>query len=764
MTARSPGAFIGKLTFSSSSACLAALRLQDGAQKTHWFPAMIAFAKGGSPALVNAYLAADGSVRLQIEKLWIGIDPDAGCLVLVNELAQAATLRLSGLPVGQGWEVLVEGGWLPVVFYPQTSQAILTINASDDAVSRFEPIVVTPSLAMLVASRQGRGADLNHVVLDGARAVGVDFTGARFIGSSLQGADLSDCLLDSADFSEARLDGVSFHGAQLNGARLVGATLAAPGWGLPRSAQGIDLSQCRATGAILGGPSSSLDCAKARLDGGDFTNADLRGLRLQGASLRDATLSGCQMDAAVLDGADLTGVFALKASLRKCSLKNIVAGNANFTAANLSEADLNQAQLDAKVRLFRLPLSLLASLRHGRADMALLAAFRAEGIDLPADAVVLEQVAQRRWQIGGRSAGYALIAMPEGIDVFRLDAALRPAILYRAICSSTRAAGAHLGGADLRGVQWHGDGASLNRADLEGAVLSYSLLVSLDLSQAFLSGADLTGCVLADANMASCTIMSDAGSRAFALDGAQIQGVDFTDTNLVDALLINAGVALDKGVPLFTLPPSTWDDLSPASLAALAPRFALAGYPLGSAPRLDLGSFWLLDNAMDPVASDPRQYSVREIRGQLEVFDAADGGYLFSLPGDALFSLEGEHPDEVLIAEFQQAGFGLSASASITRTMDPVIRPGTNAGISGPFGYASFRLARRERWVQVFGMGPLLMRDWQAYPAGVAFKATRGLAAAMSEHSIGPAGYLKQALTAGVLDSEAFFTAMPRLS
>jgi hypothetical protein len=41
--------------------------------------------------------------------------------------------------------------------------------------------------------------------------------------------------------------------------------------------------------------------------------------------------------------------------------------------------------------------------------------------------------------------------------------------------------------------------------------------------------------------------------------------------------------------------------------------------------------------------------------------------------------------------------------------------------------------------VQVFGMAPLLIRDWPAYPDGVAFKATASLAAAMSPNSLGPA-------------------------
>ncbi|MFJ4371543.1 pentapeptide repeat-containing protein [Pseudomonas japonica] len=670
--------FMGKFSFSAPAqgrkAGLAVLERQDSEQAHRYFPAMLAEADA---ALVSVYQLPDGSARLQIEQRWIGIDPTTGNLILNSDLAAAATLRLTGERPGQAWEVLVEGNWQPVVFCPQASPALLTIARENVAESRFEPTRVTPSLAMLTASRQGRGVDLSHVVLDGASVIAVDFSEARFTGASLRDADFSGCTLTAADFREARLDGVSFDGA-------------------------------------------------------------------------------------VLDGADLTGVFALKASLKQCSLKHVRAGNANFTAANFSDADLHQAQLDAKVWLFSLSLSHAENLDRGQADEALLALFRDSGIALPPGLAIRTLAPGRRWQLGERNAGYLLFGTHSAIDVFQIDPSVRPAVLYKAICTNTRASGAHLGGVDLRAVQWCGEQATLDHADLDEAVLSNSLLVSLDLSRAFLSGADLSGSVLVDARIAGCTLQADGGSRVLSLEGAQIQGVDFSDSTLVDARLINACVSLEQGVPLFTLPPSVWDDLGPAGLAVMAPRFAMAGYPLGAAPSLDLGRFWSLE---DRDRGDSPVYRVREIDGQLQVFEGEEGTEpLFVLPWSVSFSLEREHPDVALIAEFQAVGYGLSATANISAGEDPQVRPSASAGIVGPFGYSRFRLARRGHWVQVFGMGPLLMRDWPLYPSGVAFNATGALAAALSEHSIGPAGYLKQALSAGILDSEAFFTAMPRLS
>ncbi|PWB35112.1 hypothetical protein DCO48_03750 [Pseudomonas sp. SDI] len=710
MKTQALGEFMGKLTFHAGATCLATLELQDGDQGYRWFPAMIARDAIEQPGLASAYRLPDGSFRLRLDERWIGFSSTAGCLTLNSDVADAATLRLASEPLGQCWEVQVGDTWKSVVFYPQTAQAILTTNGGKTAVSRFEPVIVTPSLAALVASGQGRGVDLTDVVLDGAIAMGVDFTGARFAGASLQGADFSNCLLGEADLRGARLNGVFFDGALLDRANLSGATLGAPGWGAPRSAREIDLSQCQARGAILGSPSRNLDCSHANLGAGDFSEADLSGLQLSGARLTDARLESCRLDGAVLDGADLRNVFALRASLRKCSLKNILGSNANFTAADFSAADLSQARLDAKV--------------HQVGSVAGLAD-RDELADLP-------------W---------------------------RPAVLHRAICIDTRASGAHLAGADLRGVQWCGAKASLDHADLEGAVLAGSLLVSLDLSQAFLSGADLSNSVLVNARIAGCTVLADCAARRLSLEGAQIQGVDFSDSVLDGALLLGAGVALEQGVPLFSLPVSVWDELGSEDLAGLAPVFAQAGYPLGSAPTLDLDRQWQIDNRSDLDPSHPRAYSLRWVRGQLEVFDAAGAlGHLFSLPEWASFSLDEKHPDGLLLSAFEMAGYGLGAAASITQTEDPRLQPAADAGIVGAFGYASFRLARRGQGVQVFGMPPLLMRDWPTYPVGVAFKATANLAAAMSSDSLGPAGYPRRGLSADGSDVEGFFTAMKRLT
>lgn len=755
--------FLGKLGFVSGGtgrrAALVTLVLHDGEGVAHYYPAMQA---GNDPAgLVTVYGLPDGTCRLQLEGRWFGISPDSGGLHLQDDLADAAALRLAGEPLGQSWEICVEGKWRPVVFYPQTSQAVLTVNWSTAAEARFAPTLVTPSMAALAASKQGRGVDLSGLYLEGVRAPGVDFSGARFNGSSLQGADLSGCLLGEADFSQARLTGVSFDNALLDSANLSGAILGPPSWGEPASARQIDLSHCQAAGAVLGSTGRPLDCSGANLSDGDFTQADLYGLKLTGARLENADLRGCRLDGALLDGANLTGVFALKASLRHCSLKNIVAGNANFTAADFTSSVMTQALLDGKTRLFSLAAGLADSLKNRVPDKALVAAFLANGVSLPADLPIRMQIPQRRWQLGERGRGYLLLRAESAIEVFQNTPLMRPAIFYQANCTGTSASGAHLAGADLRGVQWCGPNATLDNADLEGAALSSSLLESLDLSQAFLSGADLSNSVLVNARLSGCTILADSGSRAFSLDGAQIQGADFHSCTLADALLIDAGVALDPGVPLFTLPLSAWDDLTPERLSRLIPAFAQAGYPLGSAPTLESGRQWLLDNAGDADSRDPKVYAVRQLGGRLEVFDGEGGaGHLFTLPAQALLSLDRPVADGWLVDAFDSESYGLADHAPISKSEDPRLKSSPGAAMVGPFGYTAFRLARRQALVQVFGVALLWLRDWGNYPGGLAFKATDGLAQAMSAGCIGPAGYPRQALDDDSGAVEAFFSAM----
>ncbi len=761
--ASTSGQFMGKLTFMSAGAAHAAYlsvhAIRVGPGQFLYFPALIG-ASAGATERCAVYQQSDDSLRVQMGNgLWIGLDQALGNLTLAADAAGAVGLRFGGAPWGQGWQALVGGDWLPVVYFPETSVPLLTINSAQGDASTFAPAVVTPSLAAIVASRSAPGADLTQVMLDGAVLAGADLSGADFSGASLRDADLSACSLEKAIFRQAALGGVCFDGARLDGADMTGATLAAPGWGAPASAKGLVLAGCQAAGAVLGGQASPLDCSGANLSAGTFTGADLSGLILAQANLGRANLAGCSLAGATLDGADLTGVLAPGANFKAASLRNVRAHGANFVRADLSAARLGQAQMGAKSFLFKLAAAYAADLQAPYPDQALQAAFAQNGVTLWPQAPIAATIAGSRWQIADPAGPYLLILNGTEIDVF-LDAANpSPAILRAALCLDTQASGASLGGADLRGVRWFGSKASLDHADLEGAALAGSLLASIDLTQAFLSGADLSDCVLVQARMAGCTVNAGASGQAFSLEGAQLQGCDFGNTTLLSGLLVDAGVALAQGVPLFSLPSADADKMTPAAIATLAGAFGRAGYPIGAAPGLQTIQTWNIDNGSDPNPADPASYIVKVVQGQPTVFDGGTGAFLFTLPASALPLLANASPPPQLVSDFDQAGYGLAANAAIANGSYWQVAPSAGAGIVGPYGYSAFRVVRQAAALMVFGAGTLLLRDWPQYPAGLAFQATSGLPAALSAACVGPAGYPAALAQSGQLTWQAFFTA-----
>ncbi|MHA6195109.1 pentapeptide repeat-containing protein [Pseudomonas wadenswilerensis] len=757
------GEFMGKLVFASAGtgnpACLSLLKTRLGPDEYQCFPAMLP-GDAGATGYCTIYGQADGTVRIQMSnQQWIALDPVLGNLTLTSDFAGAIALTLGGSPWGQTWQVMTATGWQPVVYYPDTTRPVLTINAAAGDQQSFGPQVITPSVATLKESKRGSGVDLSGVILDGTSLGGIDFSAANFSGASLRGTDLSRCLLTGANLTGAQMNGVSFDQATLDNANLTQATLATPGWGAPASARGIILDGCRAAGMVLGGQGTPLDCSGALIRGAALDQADLSGLILTGASLANSTLVASQVANAVLDKADLTGVLAIDASFKGASLKNARGQGANFVRADFSAADLGQAQLGAKQFLFALPASYRADLQQNYPDTALLAAFSQQGVPLSPRSPIEVLSTGERWQIDDPSARYLLILNDLGISVFLVASSLSPAVMYQALCLGTKASGASLAGVDLRGARWYGSGATLDHADLEGANLSGALLASLDLTQAFLSGADLSNSVLVQARLAGCVINSGASGQAFSLEGAQVQGCDFSNANLLSGLLVNAGVALEQGVPLFALPMSAASQLTPAGVASLAPEFLAAGYPLGSSPSVNAFQVWEIDNSSDPDDADAASYVVRQQQGQLNVYDGDTGAFEFVLPLSVLPLLAATTPSPQLISLFSNAGLGLAASASIDNSSYWLIEPSSDAGLAGAFGYNSFRVVQQGPGLQVFGTGCLLMRDWMHESSELAFGSTNGLQAALSRSSLGPAGYPASCLQGSGMSWQAFVTA-----
>jgi uncharacterized protein YjbI with pentapeptide repeats len=726
-------------------------------------PAMAAKAATAKERCI-LYAGTDGALRIQLASLlWVTLNEDLGWLMLSADPAEAAAFTLAGTPPGQTWQVRISGGWAKIYYTVNNPSPILTTG--EGGLYAFAPIVVTPPLDAIVAAKACRDGDLAHVSLQGQNVTGVDFTGAVFASATLDGATFTGTTLTRAVLDRATVGSARFDGAVLDSSSFQGADLTDSAWGSPKSARRVVLTGCHARRATLGGQQPpKLDCTEASLATGDFRGANLTGLQLTKAEAAGANLAGCKLDDATLDGANLRGAVAVGASLTGASLVGVDAQSALFIRADFTRADLTRARMGARAYVFTLPGTFAAELdtyRYVQDDLA--QKFLVPGgIKLSPNDEVEVLAKGARWRVLDPKGPYDLILQAAGgIDVFNASPDLRPAVLRGAVCLQTKAPGASLSGADLRGVRWYSTPATLDHADLEGAVLAGSLLVQTDFTQAYLSGADLSGCVLVQALLKGCAIGPDTTRRPFSLEGALLQQTDFSATTLLAALVTDAAIALPQGVPLFSLDATARADLNAAGLTKLAPAFARAGYPLGNAPSITKVGIWLLDNSKDSDPNMPRTYRVQLVQEQLQVYDDARGGVLFELPSDDIDLLNAPTASQDLVDDFANAGYSLALGAPITAKGYSEIRTG-GAPAVGPAAYPRMRVYDGPDRLPVYGSVLVTLRDWSEYPQGLAFAPTVAIKDALNAASVAPSGYPRVWFDDGLIDWTALMTAAPR--
>lgn len=767
-----PGRFAGKVAFGSTTggryvtawAPRAGTSLTDelDADK-QLFPGMAATAVTQVERCI-LYAQGDGTLRMQLGNLlWVGFKESLGWLLLTADRAEAVPLVVGGSPFGTEMRVKTPSGDLArVVYEVGTTSPFLTITASDDTHDAFAPLQLTPSLDAIVKSRSCPGGDLADVALGGDLS-GVDLSGADLSRARLDGVTLGGgAKLVKAKLAGATLSAVTCDGAVLDGADLTGATLDGLAWGRPASAKEVVLTGCSARGATLGGDRKpGLNCAGANLSVGDFTGADLRNLVLTGAPAGGAILAGAHLDGAQLDGATLKGAVAIGATLRGASMQGIKAQGAVFVRADLSGADLTRAQLGSNAYLFSLAAALADGLdKYLFPQPDLLAAFAAKGVTLSAEAPVTVLRKTARWEVADAAGTYVLaLNAAQSIDVFL--AGQPPATLTGAICQGTKAPGASLAGADLRGVQWHAAPATLDHADLGAAVLAGSLLTGTDFTQAYLSGADLSGCVLIQARFGRCVVGPGASGQAFSLERSLLHGADLSDATLQAALLVDAAVATVEGAPLFALPLSDQQYLTTQGLTTLVPKFEQHGHPLGTAPSISVVKAWLLDDSANADSSAPRVYRVQQAANALRVFDGKSGKFLFQMPSASARLFGGTTAPTALVTAFSQASQGvytLASGAPISTEAYWELRAGSDAPRVKAASYPTMRVYAGPARLQVYGTTLAVLRDWSQYPNGLAFGPTQGLEKALDLASFGPSAHPRLLVAQGVVDWTTFLT------
>jgi uncharacterized protein YjbI with pentapeptide repeats len=187
------------------------------------------------------------------------------------------------------------------------------------------------------------GLDFKAAILTKANLYGADLTSANLKGANLSGAKLDRAIIMKADFSGANLEGATIlapsvysnamieHGdaPKFNGANLRGARIAA-------RLDGADFSGADLTNARIGpnersseagmAPASkmlSVNFSGATMAGTDIREVDLTFGRFAGTNLAGAKLIHVDLSRADFSGADMTGADLTGSDLEGANLTNV---------------------------------------------------------------------------------------------------------------------------------------------------------------------------------------------------------------------------------------------------------------------------------------------------------------------------------------------------------------------------------------------------------------------------------------------------------
>jgi uncharacterized protein YjbI with pentapeptide repeats len=229
----------------------------------------------------------------------------------------------------------------------------------------------------LFVKAKANGADFSEAILAQA-----DLSGANFSGARLSGADFSSAKFDNTDFSGVQAGMVTFFETDLTGLILKGAKLDKCNF-LKVKLNGVDFNGASLVSAVF----LEVNAGMVNFMSADMTNvrfvkqcnfdkADFSGAILNNANLRGTSLNGCNFTAVQLNGADLSecrlnearfyrtvakDARFIKADLKGAVMISINAMNtsfqrddlrgANFSGANLFQADFARVYADHDTKL-----------------------------------------------------------------------------------------------------------------------------------------------------------------------------------------------------------------------------------------------------------------------------------------------------------------------------------------------------------------------------------------------------------------------------
>lgn len=461
------------------------------------------------------------------------------------------------------------------------------------------------------------GQDLSGWNLDGADFAwavlcGTKLTSANLSGANLQNANLQGAILTNSDLTNAQMQGTCFDNTDTTSAKFslppafshdptnatsfVNATLdynvLGKNWSYLNLSQAtfinlpLDLSDLQAVYTLLKG---FTQLQSRKLTRANFTNADLSAANLIYANLSNANFTNATLTAANLSRANLTGA----------TLQNAFLYGTQLSYATLDDAKLKGAQLGSAQVPFTLLLEFQESLDQAQITDALRQFFAQKNMKLSAEANLTVQQTGHKWLIIDGKNKYDIINQGTQLNVYPY---LTAAVLANAMMRNAVFTNANLYAANLSGVQWYGSGAAADGANLEEVDLSNANLGSMNFSQTKLYGATLDYAILINANLQGAHLTASASNKQTSLASASLQGCNLTAAELGSAVLTNAAIALENGVPLFRLDSKYGADLDHGKLSPdLLAAFTHNGYTLDVAAAVDAkqtepGRCWLIQN------------------------------------------------------------------------------------------------------------------------------------------------------------------------
>ena len=241
---------------------------------------------------------------------------------------------------------------LPVAFCLIAAQAWAVTPASPDTPAN---ITVEQVKQALAGAKSGRGADFA-----GRSLSRLDLSDLDFSGADLAGANLFAAKLAKANFSHANLTGANLNLSWLIGANFTDANLTDASLVAPVVAQGLDAAKgeiptfkgANFTGARVQARFTGGSLEGAKFDGADISahlNNQSMGLmhtEMGSAKVEGADFSKANMGHVDLSFADLKGANFSGADLSRADLTGADCSNADFTNANLDGAEMDGTKLD----------------------------------------------------------------------------------------------------------------------------------------------------------------------------------------------------------------------------------------------------------------------------------------------------------------------------------------------------------------------------------------------------------------------------------